>query len=394
MESRTRASARRVLRNAILSMTCGWAILARMKVPLIDLTPQVRATEAELREAIERVLGSRAYILGPEVESLEGEIAATCGVRHGIGVSNGSDALVATLTALGVGADDEVVVPVFTFFATAGAVARVGARPVFVEIEPETFNIDPDALADVITERTRAIIPVHLYGQCAPMDRITSIAGERGIPLIEDAAQAIGATYRDRPACSLGTAATLSFYPTKNLSAIGEAGMVLTDDDDLADRLRSIRNHGQGERYEHHWLGGNYRMDGIQAAALRVKLHGLADWTRQRRELAARYDEALGDGCVTTPVVRDDCGHVYHQYTIRSRQRDALRKHLADAGIGTGIYYPLPLHRQPCFAYLGCPADAFPVADRASREVLSLPIFPGLTADQQGHVIESTRAFG
>jgi dTDP-4-amino-4,6-dideoxygalactose transaminase len=364
-----------------------------MKVPILDLMAQFREIDAELRAAVERVLFSQHFILGPEVEALETEIAGFCGVEHGIAVSNGSDALVATLMALNIGPGDEVIVPTFTFFATAGAVSRVGATPVFVDILPDTFNIDPDSFAGAITAKTRAIIPVHLFGHCADMESLKSLASDHGIVLIEDAAQAIGATLNGRPSGSFGLAGTLSFYPTKNLSAIGEAGMILTNDDELAVKLRIVRNHGQGEQYRHDVVGGNFRMDAIQAAALRVKMLRLIDWTEQRRRNARRYDDALRNPHVELPVTREGCKHVYHQYTVRSKYRDALRLHLTECGVGSGIYYPIPLHLQPCYANLGYPQGAFPVAEKACAQVLSIPVYQGMTRDQQDHVIESINSF-
>ncbi len=365
-----------------------------MKVPLLDLPAQFNSVASEVRAAVERVLTSQEYILGPEVSALEGELSLLCGAAHAIGASNGSDALIAALMALGIGPGDEVIVPSFTFFATAGAVARVGARPVFVDILANTFNIDPDAAAAAVTANTAAIIPVHLYGQCADMDALIAVAKRHSLALIEDAAQAVGATDRGRGACSLGTAGTLSFYPTKNLSGIGEGGMVLTNDAHLAERLRQIRNHGQSERYFHHFIGGNFRLDGIQAAALRVKLRRLPEWTLARRRHAARYDAAFAGTAVTPPKVREGCEHVYHQYTIRSPRRDALREHLAQSGVGTGLYYPLPLHLQPCFAYCGYRDGQLPICEQAAREVLSLPIFPEMTAQQQDYVIDRVLSFG
>lgn len=363
-----------------------------MKVPLLDLKAQFASVEPEVRAAIDRVLASQEYILGSECVALESELAAFCGVGHGVGISNGSDAILVALLALGIGPGDEVIVPTFTFFATAGSVSRTGARPVFVDVLPDTFNIDPAAVEAAITPRTRAIVPVHLYGQCADMDRLGQIAARHGLKIVEDSAQAIGATFNGRRACSFGAAGTLSFYPTKNLSAIGEGGMVLTGDAQLAETMRQIRNHGQADLYFHRRIGGNYRLDGIQAAALRVKLARLEDWTQRRRQHAKRYDEALAD-VVTVPPVDPRCTHVYHQYTIRAASRDALRKHLADAGIGTGVYYPLPLHLQPCFADLGYREGQFPVAEQASREVLSLPIFPEMSPAQQDYVIATIRQF-
>jgi dTDP-4-amino-4,6-dideoxygalactose transaminase len=364
-----------------------------MKVPLLDLAVQFRQVEAEVREAINRVLESQAYVLGPEVAALEKEIAALCGVAQGIGTSSGTDAILASLMALGIGPGDEVIVPTFTFFATAGCVARVGATPVFVDILPDTFNIDPNAIEVAITSRTKAIIPVHLYGQCADMDRITAIARRRGLVVIEDVAQAIGAKFAGKPAGSFGKAGALSFYPTKNLSAMGDAGMIVTGDADLAQKLRFTRDHGQNPRYYYHFIGGNFRLDGFQGAILRVKLRHLAAWTAARQARAARYDRELAGSAVQVPPVDSRCEHVYHQYTVRCSRRDGLQKHLADTGIGSGVYYPLPLHLQPCFAYLGCKEGACPAAEQAAREVLSLPISPEMSEAQQSYVIETIRRF-
>ncbi|MBI4580411.1 MAG: DegT/DnrJ/EryC1/StrS family aminotransferase [Planctomycetes bacterium] len=364
-----------------------------MRVPLLDLAAQSRSVESEVKQAVLSVLDSQRYVLGPEADALETEIAAFCGVKYGVAVCNGSDALLVSLMALGIGPGDEVIVPTFTFFATAGSVARVGAKPVFADIRPDTFNVDPDAVAAAITSKTRAIIPVHLYGQCADMDRITALAQRHGLAVIEDGAQAIGAKRNDRGVGSYGTAATLSFYPTKNLSGVGEGGMVLTNDGDLAARVKSLRNHGQTGQYEHAWIGGNFRLDGIQAAALRVKLRRLPAWNDARRRHADRYDQAFRGSPVTPPPVEASCHHVYHQYTIRSPRRDALRAHLTAAEISSGVYYPLPLHLQPCFAYLGYRKGQLAVAERACEEVSSLPIFPEMTQAQQDHVIETIRAF-
>lgn len=362
-----------------------------MKVPLLDLAAQFRTVEADIRAGIDRVLRTQGYILGPEVEALENEVAKACGAAHGIGVSNGSDAIVAALMALDVGIGDEVIVPVFTFFATAASVSRVGARPVFADILPDTYNVDPDAIAKAITPRTKAIVPVHLYGQCADMDSILAVANRHGIPVVEDGAQAIGATYKGRPACSMGKAGTLSFYPTKNLSAIGEAGMVLTNDPKLAATLKVVRHQGQTSEYEHGRIGANFRMSAIQAVAIRAKLPHLAAWNEGRARNAARYNEALGNNGIVTPFKRQDCTHIYHQYTIRSPKRETLRARLAEAGVGAKIFYPIPLHMQPCYKNLGHKPGDFPVAEKAAQEVLSLPVFPEMTAEQQTYVIETIR---
>ncbi|HSW44488.1 MAG TPA: DegT/DnrJ/EryC1/StrS family aminotransferase [Phycisphaerae bacterium] len=364
-----------------------------MKVPLLDLAAQYRAVESEIREAIHRVLESQAYVLGPEVAALEQEVAALCGVQHGIATSSGTDAILASLMALGVGPGDEAIVPTFTFFATAGCVTRVGATPVFVDVLSDTFNIDPAAIEAAVTPRTKAIIPVHLYGQCVDMDRIAAIARCHGLEVIEDAAQAIGASFNGRPVGSLSKACALSFYPTKNLSAMGDAGMIVTPDAELAGKLRFTRDHGQNPRYYYHFIGGNFRMDGFQGAVLRVKLRRLAEWTAARQVRAARYDKELKGSAVVVPPVDPRCEHVYHQYTVRCERRDELQKHLADAGIGAAIYYPLPLHLQPCFADLGYKQGAFPVAEQAAKEVLSLPISPEMSEQQQEYVIQTIRKF-
>jgi len=364
-----------------------------MKVPMLNLSAQYESVRDEVREAIDRVLESQAYILGREVEAFEREIAALCGVPHAIGVSSGSDAILATLMALGIGPGDEVIVPTFTFFATAGCVARVGAQPVFVDILPDTFNIDPDAVAAAITPQTRAILPVHLYGQCADMDRIMALAERHGLAVVEDAAQALGAAFGDRSAGAFGAAGTFSFYPTKNLSAIGEAGLIVTCDDALAEKLRFVRDHGQNPRYYYHCIGGNFRLDGIQGAVLRVKLKRLAEWNEARRRHAERYGRALKGTAIVPPVVDPRCRNIYHQYTVRCARRDALQQHLADAGVGSAVYYPLCLHQQPCFEYFGYRKGDCPVAEQAAGEVLSLPISPEMAEAQQDHVIEALRRF-
>jgi dTDP-4-amino-4,6-dideoxygalactose transaminase len=363
-----------------------------MKVPMLDLAAQFRTVEADVRAAVDRVLSTCGYVLGPEVEALEHEIAAACRAKHGVGVTSGSDALVAALMALDIGPGDEVIVPVFTFFATAASVSRVGAKPVFADILPDTYNIDPEAIDAAVTSRTRAIIPVHLYGQCADMTRITKIADRHKLAVIEDAAQALGAAWCDRQAGGLAKLAALSFYPTKNLSAIGEGGMVLTDDDELARTLRVIRHQGQTGEYEHGRLGANFRLAAIQAAALRAKLGHLTAWNDARRRHAARYDEALKGTSVTPPPIDPQGHHVYHQYTIRCRRREQVQSALTEAGIGNKIFYPTPLHRQPCFADLGYKTGAFPVAEQAAAEVLSIPVYPEMTAEQQDHVIETIRS--
>jgi dTDP-4-amino-4,6-dideoxygalactose transaminase len=371
-----------------------------MQVPLLDLRRQHDALREELREAVGRVLDSQQFILGEEVRLLEAELAAYTRARHAVGCGSGSDALLLALLALDVRAGDEVVTTPFTFFATAGAIARTGARPVFADIEPRTYNVDPARAEEALSERTRALLPVHLYGQCAEMGELMRAAEARGLPVIEDAAQAIGAEDEaGRRAGSSGAAGCFSFYPTKNLGAAGEAGLVTTSDDKLAERLRRLRVHGGATEYHHEEVGFNSRLDTIQAAVLRVKLPHLDAWSEARRERAERYTRMLSDAgldeFVTPPYVRPGARHIFHQYVIRvaAARRDALVEHLKANGVGTKIYYPVPLHLQPCFAYLGHREGDFPESERAARETLALPIYPELTNEQQEHVVETVRRF-
>jgi dTDP-4-amino-4,6-dideoxygalactose transaminase len=363
----------------------------RLKVPLLDLQAQYASIREDVLAAITRVCDTQHFIMGPEVERLERELAATLGVRHAIGVSSGTDALLVAMMALGIGPGDEVITPTFSFFATAGCVSRLGARPIFVDVDAETLMIEPAGVRAAITSRTKAIIPVHLYGLCADVDALAHVAGK--IPVIEDAAQAIGATFKGRAAGSLGILATFSFFPSKNLGAYGDAGLVTTTDDALAHRVRLLRNHGAEPKYYHHEVGGNFRLDALQAAILSAKLPHLGDWNARRRANAARY-AALFDRfnlrrCVTLPVEPEDRTHIYHQYVVRVPNRDAVRSHLAARNVGTEIYYPVPFHRQECFRHLGHRTDAFPNADAAAAQVLALPIYPELTVAQQEHVVAS-----
>jgi dTDP-4-amino-4,6-dideoxygalactose transaminase len=371
-----------------------------MNVPLLDLKRQHDALREELREAVGRVLDSQQFILGEEVRLLEAELAAYTRARHAVGCGSGSDALLLALLALDVRAGDEVVTTPFTFFATAGAIARTGARPVFADIEPRTYNVDPARVEGALNGRTRALLPVHLYGQCAEMGELVRAAEERGLPVIEDAAQAIGAEDEaGRRAGSFGAVGCFSFYPTKNLGAAGEAGLVTTNDDALADRLRRLRVHGGATEYHHEEVGFNSRLDTIQAAVLRVKLPHLDAWSDARRARAERYTRMLSDAgldeFVTPPYVRPGARHIFHQYVIRvaAARRDALVERLKANGVGTKIYYPVPLHLQPCFAYLGHKEGDFPESERAARETLALPIYPELTNEQQEHVVETVRRF-
>ena len=364
-----------------------------MKVPLLDLQRQYASLREDVLSAVTRVCDSQQFIMGPEVEALEAELASTLGVRHAVAVSSGTDAILVALMALGIGPGDEVITPTFSFFATAGSVVRVGARPVFADVDPLTLNVDPARVLDAITPRTKAIIPVHLYGLCADMDPIIDAAAARGMYVIEDAAQAIGATYRGRPAGTLSDIACFSFFPTKNLGAFGDAGLVTTKDEALASKVRLLRNHGAQPKYYHHLIGGNFRLDALQAAVLRVKLPHLARWNEQRRANAATYRELFDRAGVTSrlrlPVEPQGMTHTYHQYVVRVPNRDGLKAHLASRGVGTEVYYPVPFHRQACFADLVGPTDAFPHADAAADEVLALPIFPELTRAQQEHVVSS-----
>jgi len=366
-------------------------------VPLLDLQAQYRPLRAEILAAIERVCDSQRFIMGPEIAALETEMAAMLGVRHAVAVSSGTDALLLALMALDIKAGDEVVTPTYSFFATAGAVARLGARPVLVDIQDATFNLDPAKLSAAITPRTKAIIPVHLFGQSAEMDPVLDIAARRGIPIVEDAAQAIGASYRARPLGGLGAFGCFSFFPSKNLGAFGDAGLVTTNDEALAKKARLLRTHGMEPRYYHHLVGANFRMDALQAAVLRVKAPHLAGWTERRRANADRYRSLFRDAGlldrVTLPVEAPDRRHIYNQFVIRTADRDGLKTHLDAAGIGTEIYYPVPFHQQPCFAYLGHHAGDFPRAERAAGESLAIPIYSELTLAQQDSVVSAVAAF-
>ena len=372
------------------------------EVPFLDLTRRSEGDWSELEETCSRVLRSGRYVLGSEVRELEAECASYLQTKHAVGVSSGTDALLVTLMALGVGPGDEVICPTYSFFATAGAIWRTGAKPVFADVLPETFNVDPEGIGRAITERTRAIIPVHLFGRCADTTAIGEVASARGIPVIEDAAQAIGSEHRGRRAGGLGTAACFSFYPSKNLGGFGDAGLVTTNDDELADRIRVLRVQGGEPKYVHAAVGGNFRIDALQAALLRVQLKRLDDWTARRRRNAAAYDRELADsgatGAGVTVPAADGDRHVYHQYVIRQSdgRRDQLRAHLADRRIGTEIYYPVPLHLQQCFASLGGREGDHPVAETLAKESLALPIFPTLTREEiayvAGSVAEFTRA--
>lgn len=360
-----------------------------MEVKLLDLAPQWDSLRNEIRHAIDDVCDTQQLILGPHVERFEQSLANYCGTKHAIGVSSGTDALLCTLMALGIGPGDEVICPSFTFFATAGSIARLGATPVFVEIDPATFNLDPNRLAEKITKKTRAIMPVHLFGQTARMDAINEIACSHDLPVIEDAAQAIGAKRHGKPACSLGFAGCLSFYPTKNLGALGDAGAICTNNDELAAKIKKLRVHGSGHTYYHEMIGGMFRLAAIQAAALSVKLKHLDTWHAARRRNATIYNEAFAGSPVIAPTIESGNESIYNQYVVRVKNRDAVKKALADRSIGSAVYYPLPLHLQPCFAYLGYKNGDLPISERACEEVLALPIYPELEESQVRYVAKS-----
>jgi dTDP-4-amino-4,6-dideoxygalactose transaminase len=363
-----------------------------VRVPLLDLAAQLAPIETEIRDAVAEVIASGQYALGRYVNEFEAAIGAYTGAKHAIGMSSGTDALLAALMALDVGPGDTVVTTPFSFFATASTIVRLGAAPVFVDIDPRTYNIDTGALQAWFERHDgpppKAIIPVHLYGQCADMDAINAIADRVGVPVIEDAAQALGAKFGAHMAGTTGLCGTYSFYPTKNLNAIGDAGMAVTNDDAFAETLRKLRNHGGTDPYTHTLLGGNFRMDGVQAAALSVKLPHLDAWNEARRANAAYYDERFTGSPLTTPVLAyDRAHHCYHQYVVRAPdRRDELRAFLTAREIGTGVYYPHPLHRVPVFESLGYEEGSFPEAERAAREVLALPVYPEMTAEMREYV--------
>jgi dTDP-4-amino-4,6-dideoxygalactose transaminase len=370
-----------------------------ISVPALDLKAQYQTICDEIEAALRDVIENQAFVLGPEVVAFETELARYCGVAHGVGCASGSDALLLPLVALGVGPGDEVITTPYTFFATAGSIWRTGARPVFVDIDPETYNIDPARIEAAITPRTRVIIPVHLYGQTADMERIGAIAAGHRLTVLEDAAQAIGAAYRGKRAGALGHAAAFSFYPSKNLGGFGDAGMVTTDDPGLARRMARLRVHGMEPKYHHHEVGFNSRIDALQAAVLRVKLRHLAAWTEARRAVAGRYralfaEHGLEDRIVA-PAESPGQFHVYNQFVIRvaATVRDGLRAALAARRIGTEIYYPIPLHLQTCFAALGHAPGDFPHAEAAARETLALPIYPELSEDSQRYVVAAIARF-
>jgi len=370
---------------------------ARTVFPFLDLKAQYVGIRQEVLDAVTRTLESQHFILGSEVEAFEKEISVLTGCSHAIGCASGSDALILALLALEIGRGDEVITTPFTFVASAGSIARVGAKPVFVDIDPETFNISPRAIEKAITSRTKAIMPVHLFGLSADMNEITEIATGHRIAVVEDAAQAIGARYKGHAVGSLGVMGCFSFFPSKNLGGAGDGGLVTTNDATLAERLRLLRVHGARTKYEYELLGMNSRLDALQAAILRVKLRHLEQWSTSRRRNAERYRELFHEfrleSMIKPPVTPPGYAHVYNQFTIRVRDRDALREHLQSRGIPTEIYYPKPLHLQKAFAYLGHKPGGFPESEAAGLEVLSLPIFPELTEEEQRSVVAAIADF-
>ena len=370
-----------------------------MNVPLLDLKAQYRSIKSEIDAAVAEVFESQLFILGPLVQQCEENLAAYCGCPHAIGVSSGTDALLMALMVEGIGPGDEVITSPYSFFATAGCVARLGATPVFVDIDPKTCNMRPDLIEAAVTERTKAIIPVHLYGQMAEMEPIMEIAKRRRLVVIEDAAQAIGCEYRGQAAGSIGHYGCFSFFPSKNLGAAGDAGLVTTTDPARAEKLRTIRNHGMSPKYHHKVVGGNFRIDALQAAVIDVKLKYLDDWTAGRQENAALYGELLQrsglveKGLVQPPVEASERRHIFNQYVVRVERRDELLKHLSEHGVGTEVYYPVPFHLQECFKYLGHKAGDFPESEADAANTLALPIYPELSDEQQAYVVETISVF-
>jgi dTDP-4-amino-4,6-dideoxygalactose transaminase len=376
----------------------------KTKIPFFDLSVQFKSIEDEIKSAMDELFRTQQFILGSQVQALEEKVAQYCRTQYAMGVASGSDALLLSLMALGIGVGDEVLLPPFTFFATAGTVSRLGAVPVFVDIDPETYNIAPTKVEERITPKTKAIIPVHLFGQCADMDPLLKIAKEKDLFVIEDAAQALGAEYKPmaafegRRAGQMGNLGCFSFYPTKNLGAFGDGGMVVTDHSGLAEKVRLLRVHGSQPKYFHKWIGINSRLDTIQAAILLVKFKYLEKWTGERQKKAERYHMLFQEllpfvNGFKLPTIQYQNRHIFHQYVIRVPERDRLKQFLTEEGIGTDIYYPIPLHLQECYSFLKYQQGDLPNSERASEEVLALPIYPELTEDQQTLVVERIRAF-
>ncbi len=369
------------------------ASLKSMKVPLLDLTAQYASLKEDVLTAVAGVLESQVCIGGPKVAELERQVAVISQCNYAVGVSSGTDALLNVMMSLNLEPGDEVITTPFTFFATAGCIHRVGAKPVFVDIDPLTYNIDPAKIEAAITPNTKAVVPVHLFGQVSDMDAILDIARRHDLFVIEDAAQSITATYKGLPCGGLGTAGCLSFFPSKNLGAAGDGGMIVTNDEVLYTRMMLMRSHGAKPKYFHKFVGANFRLDPIQAAVLLVKLPHLNSWSKARRDNAAYYDSRLAGSPIGTPYIRPDCVSIYNQYVIRIERRDQLAAHLKQLGIGTEIYYPLPMHLQECFGYLGHRKGDFPEAEKAAEEVLALPVYPELTPEMREYVADALLDF-
>jgi len=376
----------------------------KMKVPFFDLSIQFKALEGEIKSALDEVMKDQKFILGPQVEILEQAIAQYCQTQYAIGVASGSDALLLSLMALGINSGDEVILPPFTFFATAGSISRLGAIPVFTDIDPDTYNIDPSKIEEEVTRSTKAIIPIHLFGQCADMDPLLQLARSKNLFVVEDAAQALGSEYKplsnsiSRKAGQMGDLGCFSFYPTKNLGAFGDAGMIVTDHPQLAEKIKILRVHGSKPKYFHKWVGINSRLDTIQAAILLVKFQYLENWTKERQRKAFRYHSLFQDLTsslpeLQLPSIQYANRHIFNQYVIRVPERDKLKQFLMEEGIGTDIYYPLPLHLQECYSNLKYRRGDLPNSEKAAEEILALPIFPELTEDQQDYVVDRIRAF-
>jgi dTDP-4-amino-4,6-dideoxygalactose transaminase len=364
-----------------------------MKVPLLDLKAQYQAIKGEIDAAVMETVASQHFIMGPKVEALEKGVAGYLDAPYAVAVSSGTDALILALMALGIGKGDEVITSSYTFFATAGSIARVGAKPVFADICEDTFNINPEEVAKKITKKTKAIIPVHLFGQAADMDPLLEIARKKKLKIIEDGAQAIGAQYKGKKLCTLGLVGTLSFFPSKNLGGMGDGGMVITRDPTLYEFMKLLRNHGAQPKYYHKYIGGNFRLDALQAAVLSVKLKYLEGWSEKRRQNGAYYDSRFKGTAVALPAVRPGNKTIYNQYVIRVKDRDGLIKHLGEKGVGCEVYYPLPLHLQECFAYLGGKAGDLPVSEEAAKHSLALPVYPEMTADMLKYSADSVLEF-
>ncbi len=359
-----------------------------MKIPMLDLNAQYEPIKEKVLQAMKDVFDSKRFINGPQIKELEEKIAEYCQCKYAIGVSSGTDAIIISLMAKDIGEGDEVITTPFTFFATAGSIYRVGAKPIFVDIDSKTYNINPNLIEEKITEKTKAIIPVHLFGQTAEMDIINEIAKKHNLYVIEDAAQAIGSEYNEKRAGSIGDVGCFSFFPSKNLGCCGDGGMVTTNDEELAEKIRILRAHGSKPKYYHKIIGGNFRLDTIQAAVLLVKFPLLEQWHKGRQDNAKYYGESLKD-VVGVPYIENYNRMIYNQYTIRTKNRDTLQQHLHESNIGNAIYYPVPLHLQVCFSYLGYKEGDFPEAEKAAKEVISIPIYPELSDEQKDYIVES-----